>query len=257
MGVARNTLIFGARTVTKRYAAWDRGEPRREWAALRHIYRHAPDLAPTPVAAGLDDVPPSVTMTIVPGQPLTTELSTAQASALAAAIRDLWTVPVDDAYDVQPWSDDLAFARRLTDGPRPDEPTTAAAYDAAVRWWQGPDPDLLRSKPSLNVIGHRDPNPSNYLWDGRRMRIIDFEDSAISDPTTELAILIEHLGTRQMDTTSVCAEMRVDQYRLLAARRVFAMFWLALLLPGGPAVHRNPLGTTQSQALRLLRLLDA
>jgi hypothetical protein len=78
-----HTLIFGEGTVTKRYAAWDRGEPRREWAALRHICRHAPDLVPAPVAAELDDVPRSVTMTIVPGQPLTTELSTAQASSLA------------------------------------------------------------------------------------------------------------------------------------------------------------------------------
>jgi hypothetical protein len=89
------------------------------------------------------------------------------------------------------------------------------------------------------------------------VRIVDFEDSAISDPATELAILIEHLGTRELDLTDVCSEIDVDQHRLLAARRVWAMFWLALLLPGGPAAHRNPPGTTQSQALRLLRLLDA
>jgi Ser/Thr protein kinase RdoA (MazF antagonist) len=251
-----HTLIFGEGTVTKRYTSWDRNEPRHEWAALRHIHRHAPDLVPAPVAAELDAVPPSVTMTIVAGQPLTPQLSTAQASGLTTAVRALWAVPIDDVHDIRPWSDDLAFARRLTDAPRPDEPTTAAAYDAALRWWHGPDPDLLRSRPALTVIGHRDPNPSNYLWDGGRMRIIDFEDSAISEPATELAILIEHLGTRGMDMTGVCAELDVDQRRLLAARRVFAMLWLAVLLPGGPAVPRNPPGTTKSQALRLLRLLN-
>jgi Ser/Thr protein kinase RdoA (MazF antagonist) len=251
--------MFGEGVVTKYYAAWDRCESRREWAALRHIHRYAPDLVPVPVAAELDDVPPFVAMTIVAGRPLTTDLSAAQASGLAAAIRELWAVPVDDAHDVHPWSDDLAFARRLTDGPRPDEPTTAAAYDAALRWWQGPDPDLLRSKPTLMVMGHRDPNPSNYLWDGHRVRIIDFEDSAISDPATEVAILVEHLAAREMDTTNVCAKIgvEVDEYRLLATRRVCAMLWLALLLPGGPAVHRNPPGTTKAQALRLLQLLDA
>jgi aminoglycoside phosphotransferase (APT) family kinase protein len=255
--VSTHGLMWGEGIVTKRYVAWDRGEPRHEWGALRHIHRYAADLVPAPVAAELDHVPPTVTMTIVPGEPLATRLSTVQASGLAAAIRDLWAVPVDDAHDVRPWSDDLAFARRLTDGPRPADPTTAAAHDAALQWWQGPDPELLRSKPGLIVIGHRDPNLSNYLWDGRRVRIIDFEDSAVSDPATELAILIEHLGVREVDMSGVRAEIDVDPHRLLAARRVFAMFWLSLLLPGGPSARRNPPGTDRSQALRLLQLLDA
>jgi hypothetical protein len=35
-----------------------------------------------------------------------------------------------------------------------------------------------------------------------------------------------------------------------------ALFWLMLLLPGSPAHHRNPPGTLERQAARLLLLLD-
>jgi hypothetical protein len=42
-----------------------------------------------------------------------------------------------------------------------------------------------------------------------------------------------------------------------ASRRLWAMFWLRLLLPGGPGERRNPPGTADTQAQRLLELLDA
>lgn len=249
-------LTFAASSVTKRYTSWDRDEPRREWAALRHIHRHAPDLVPQPIAADLDAVPPTVTMAIVPGQPMTADLTPVHIRGLTEAIRALWAVPHRDADDIPPWRDDLPFARRLTDGPRPTEPTAAAAYDAALTWWHGTDPVLLRTPPPVTIVGHRDPNLSNYLWDGHRVRIVDFEDAAVSDPATELAILVEHLSMRHLDTNAVIAQLDVEHQRLQAARRLWAMFWLRLLLPGGPSAHRNPPGTARAQALRLLRLLE-
>jgi hypothetical protein len=85
----------------------------------------------------------------------------------------------------------------------------------------------------VTVPGHRDPNLANYLWDGQRIRIVDFEDAAISDPATEPAILAEHLATRPLDTRGFCARFDVDLRRLLAARRLWAMSWLRLLLLGG------------------------
>jgi hypothetical protein len=107
----------------------------------------------------------------------------------------------------------------------------------------------------VTVLGHRDPNLGNYLWDGTRVRIVDFEDAAVSDPATELAILAEHLSLREVDADAFCARFAVDRRRLRAARRLWAMFWLRLLLPGGPAARRNPAGTADRQAGRLLRLL--
>lgn len=55
---------------------------------------------------------------------------------------------------------------------------------------------------------------------------------------------------------ALCAQLDVDQQRLQAARRLWAMFWLRLLLRGGPSAHRNPPGTAEAQAQRLLHLLD-
>jgi aminoglycoside phosphotransferase (APT) family kinase protein len=252
--VTHELTVAGA-LLTKRYASWDRDEPAREWAVLRHAYRYAPDLVPRPVAAGLTARPPWLTMSVVPGEPLAAPLTAAQARALGTALARLWAVPHGDLAGVAPWTDDLRFARRLTDGPRPDGGALAAGYDAALSWWDGPDPDLLRRKPSVTVLGHRDPNLANYLWDGRRIRLVDFEDAAVSDPATELALLVEHLSWRGVDTTALRARFSVDEDRFRAARRLWAMFWLRLLLPGGPAVARNPPGTAERQAERLLRLI--
>ena len=43
--------------------------------------------------------------------------------------------------------------------------------------------------------------------------------------------------------------------RLTEYRRLSALFWLLMLLPGGPASTRNPPGTLDLQASRLLTLL--
>ncbi|GAB4053924.1 hypothetical protein GCM10028775_41750 [Catellatospora paridis] len=241
--------------LTKRYVSWERDEHLREWAVLRLAYRHEPDLVPQPLAADLTATPPTVTMSVVPGEPLAGELTPAQADALHAALTALWRVPHEELAAAWPWSDDLRFARMLTGGPRPDGGLTAEAYDAAVAWWDGPDPESLRRPPAATVLGQRDPHLANYLWDGHRVRIVDFEDAAVSDPAVELAILSEHLSLRATDTEAFCTRFDVDGSRLRAARRVWSMFWLRLLLPGGRSAHRNPPGAAEAQAARLLRLL--
>jgi aminoglycoside phosphotransferase (APT) family kinase protein len=127
----------------------------------------------------------------------------------------------------------------LTDGPRPAGDEVEAAYDAALSWWEGPDPDLLRIVPADPILAQRDANLANYLWDGERVRIVDFEDAAISDPADELALMIEHISARELDAGDIVDRFTVDPSRLLAARRVWAMFWLRLLLPGGRAATRT------------------
>jgi len=71
-----------------------------------------------------------------------------------------------------------------------------------------------------------------------------------------LALLVEHMSARHLDADGFCARFDVDVVRLRAARRLWAMFWLWLLLPGGPSEWRNPAGAADAQAKRLLRLLD-
>jgi aminoglycoside phosphotransferase (APT) family kinase protein len=243
--------------LTKRFRSWDRGEHRREWLMLQHIHRHAPKLVPQPVTAELQAGCPTVTMSVLPGVPLDRNLSTGQLDALAAAIKQLWAVPHDNLPAICCWRSRLPFARQLTDGPRPAGGSAAAAYDAAVAWWNGLDPALLHTPPPLTVLGHGDSNLANYLWDGRRIRIVDFEDATIADPATELANLVEHLSARHLDGERFCARFDVDPNRLRASRRLWAMFWLRLLLPGGPAEPRNPPGMADTQARRLLDLLSA
>jgi aminoglycoside phosphotransferase (APT) family kinase protein len=255
--VSTHALTFSGPVLTKRYRSWDRGEHRREWLMLQHIHRHAPELVPQPVSADLQASAPSITMTVLPGVPLKGTVSARQLDALVVAIKQLWAVPREGLPAACSWRSSLPFARRLTDGPRPAEPVTAAAYDAAVAWWDGPDPALLQTPPSVSVLGHGDANLANYLWDGHRIRIVDFEDAAISDPATELAILVEHLSARHLDADGFCTRFDVDRVRLRAGRRLWAMFWLRLLLPGGPAEARNPSGTADTQARRLLDLLSA
>lgn len=219
---------------------------------LRHLARHAPGLAPEPLSASLDAVPPSIAMSVIPGGPVPPD----QLDALAVAIARLWAVPVAGLPPVCEWRDDLRFGRLLVDGPRPSGGgVLASAYDAAVAWWSGPDPALLRTRPGALVLGHRDPNLANYLWDGSRVRIVDFEDATISDLATELAIFAEHLANRAVDVESFAARFDVDQPRYWTARRLWAMFWLRLLLTGS-AADRNPPGTAERQAERVLALLS-
>ncbi len=47
-----------------------------------------------------------------------------------------------------------------------------------------------------------------------------------------------------------------EQVRVREYRRLSALFWLMMLLPGSPAHRRNPPGTLERQAARLLHLLD-
>jgi hypothetical protein len=253
--VHTHELTFTGSLLVKRYASWDRGEHRREWAVLCRVHERFPDLGPRPVSADLDADPPTITMSVVAGTALTGAVSKDQLDGLGVAITTLWQTPLHGFAAIGAWADDLGFARQLTDGPRPAGGAAAQAYDAAVAWWNGPDPALLACPPRTMILGHRDPNLANYLWDGQRMRIVDFEDAALSDPATELALLMEHLSAREVDSDRLRARFAVDEARLRAARRLWAMFWLRRLLPGGPSARRNPAGAAELQAQRLLNLL--
>jgi hypothetical protein len=125
---------------------------------------------------------------------------------------------------------------------RPAGGIVAEAYDAACGWWRGLDPALLSERPRETVLGHRDPNPANYLWDGQRVRIVDLEDAGISDSATEVAIMAEHLAWREAEPVSR-SRSSTSTRTGCAARRLWAMFWLRLLLPGGPSERSNAPGT--------------
>jgi hypothetical protein len=49
---------------------------------------------------------------------------------------------------------------------------------------------------------------------------------------------------------------RAEAVRLRESRRLLATYWLTALLPNGPGHARNPPGTLDRQAARLLTLLN-
>jgi Ser/Thr protein kinase RdoA (MazF antagonist) len=111
------------------------------------------------------------------------------------------------------------------------------------------------------VFAHVDGNLANYLWDGRTVRLVDFEDSGRGDRAQELADFVEHLSV--WDGGGVHARAFLDRFdltrperqRIGQLRRLFAVFWVMMLLPGGRAHRRNPPGTADRQASRALALL--
>ena len=63
---------------------------------------------------------------------------------------------------------------------------------------------------------------------------------------------------RRLDVQALLRELTLDgvqRERVEHHRRMFACFWLAMLLPGNRAWRRNPLGSTEDQARHLIELV--
>ena len=242
-------VSVGEQVVTKRYRDWARGEHLREWNALRLVAAAAPGLVPRP----LELLPgPAVAMSRLPGIPLGGMLDAEQLNGLEDALRELWSIPPGDLEPIGL----PAFVRRIRAATSTWDGTGAIdeAHVAALKWLAGAWVDGL-AEVVEPVVGHGDANLANYLWDGHRVRIVDFEDAGRSDLAIELANLIEHIASRATDWTGFAERFAVDAERLWAARCLYAIFWLTLLRPGGPSANRNPPGTAELQARRVLALI--
>ena len=258
--------------VVKRYRPNAGDLPEREWRALRLLHEYAPGLAPEPVAVDLDAVRPSITMSLLPGDALGGKpLTSAEMRAITEALERMHTcvpqdvlaaVPVGSAPPHEALGN---ITSRLAEQPRPsDDAVVARAYDDSLRWLAGPEANqLLSDEPGRAVLGSGDHNLSNFLWDGDGVRLVDFEYAGRSDRCAEVAELIEHISARctpdgawqrLLDELDLS---RAERRRLLTIRRLLAMMWLHMLMPGQPGEHRNPPGTLRMQAERTLGLLGS
>jgi hypothetical protein len=273
--------------VVKRFVQAHRGEPAREWRALTLLAEHAPGLAPEPISADLAANPPVIEMSLLPGEPLGGRPPTAeQESALVRALGQLWqSVPVSR---IDPLPGEAGNEPQLVSLVRQlavqypdlgDDPVVRAAHSAGLSWlsWSvgesgrlagedsHPDPGAAGSGAGwpglLPVFGQGDANLANFLWDGDRVRLVDFEDSGLSDRAFELAILVEHLSAwsdsgLDGDTFLHAFDLTAaERSRLADCRRLAALAWLLFLRPGSDASLRNPPATLRRQAERLLALL--
>ena len=247
------------------------GEPRREWRALELLARYAPGLAPRPVREDLGADPPLIVMSVVPGEPLGTRpVSADQEDAIAAALACLHhAIPPSVLGTVEraPGSPQLlpgriremaraCNAELLGSVPR-------RAYRAALAWLDSGGTERAASATGQPVLAPCDPNLANQLWDGNSVRLVDFEASGRGDRATELADFVEHLTV--WAHAGINAEAFLGRFDLspgereqvLQLRRLFAAFWVMRLLPGGSAYQRNPPGTFERQASRVLGQLDS
>jgi len=255
--------------VVKRFRSWGRGEPVREWRALTLLAEYAPGLAPHPVEADLEGEPPTVVMSRLPGDPLRgTAVTAGTVNALAEALAALHTAvprPVLEKVPEGAWNVIRAVdkAREWCGQPQrfgPD-PQVEQAFAEGRRWLETARlDDLVKAEP-VPVFGLTDGNLANYLSDGVRVRMVDFEDSGRSDRAFELAELAEHPSGWVDSTLDVPAlfghfDLGAEEaVRLRELRRLLALLWLVMLLPGRPGHARNPAGTVERQSVRLLALL--
>lgn len=272
--VTHDVRIDRARgVVTKRFRSWQRGEPAREWQALRLLAEHAPGLAAVPLRASLTARPPVIEMSWLPGQVLGGgPLSAEQTDALAVALDRLWrSVPA--AAQREPGAavpnpvmltgivrnmlrDAESGPDMLTDAPRARQ-----AYAAGAAWFGRGGLDAVLRAGASTALGQGDANLANFLWDGERVRLVDFEDSGPSNRAFELAMLAEHITvwlTGVLDVQPFLDGFGLagaEAARLREYRRLSALYWLIKLRPGSPSNRRNPPGTLDRQADRLLALL--
>ena len=190
---------LGSRVVTKTFRSWTRGEHHREWAALGLLGRYASDLAPRPIQADLDAIPPVVLISRLPGAPPRPEYVPPFEQIAAAIALSQNAVPADVAarlpYRIWHPSDLLASLRAADwEVTRDDPEAVQAALDAARRWLAASALDAVIAEEVTPIFGRADGNIANHVWDGDCVRLVDFEDSGRSDRAFELADLAEHVS---------------------------------------------------------------
>ncbi|WP_329458428.1 phosphotransferase family protein [Streptomyces sp. NBC_01497] len=266
-----HTVEADGERVVKTFRPGDHAEHAREWRALCLLHIHAPGLAPVPLASDPAVERPVIVMSRLPGTPLRGALADpARTAALARAVRRLHTcVPPGAVRSLPPRPDRASALLRRVPGWLAEghaDRTRGVAAQAVERGisWLGSSRVGEDDPPGVPVVfGPGDGNLANYLWDGQRVRAVDFEDSGRSDRAFELAEITEHVSSREEGGLDVPLFLghfpltRAEAARYDDCRRLLSLVWLFLLLgdASGPG-SRNPPGAAEHRAAHLLRLLD-
>lgn len=270
MQTSTHGLTIGETEVRKEFVADHEDRAAREWACLVLLDEHAPGLAPRPLRRE-DGETPVIVMERLPGAHLEPRpLTPGQTHALGAALRRMYDVPVDavrDAgigerrYGAHTFARELAawLADDVDLEQCRDPQLVGAALDVARTFVAAPP----LPEPRETALGIADLNPANVMWDGRLVRLVDFEDGGLSEPAYELADHVEHLGSRLpgvYDPDALADAVGLDaeeRERMAVYRPLYGAFWLAMLLPGNTAWRRNPPGTTEAHAEHFMALVGS
>jgi hypothetical protein len=222
----------------------ERGRAEREWQALQLLAAHRPGLAPAPLWYDPDPRQPVVVMQLLSGRHLGGQrLDRTQLAMLAQLYAELYQITPATAARPLPAAvgQPAALLRRIGGvwdamGAGADAPWQAEAARLWQRWSAGPDPAVLLA-PAPHMFSRGDPSLANWLWDGHRLALVDFENAGLRDRAVELADLVEHIQARNTPPAAwawFVSRFDLDEderARYQAARRLFALFWLALLQP--------------------------
>lgn len=263
-------LEFQEDVVVKKFKTQSRGEPLREWRALKLLDTYAPGLAPRPVQADLWGDPPLIVISRIAGAPMRgQEITKRQLTALAEAIETLHNaVPAQQIRELPACAYHPRIAlqnAKMWSSEKLDSDcgsTVKAALELGSEWLAKLDHVAVCESKVPAVLGHADGNLANFLWDGSHVRMVDFELSGRSDRPFELAELVEHISMwveNNVDTTFLLSCFELTDYeikRLREFRILFSFTWLLMLRPGRTASARNPPGTLERQADRFLKFFD-
>jgi thiamine kinase-like enzyme len=265
-----HSLEFNGDIVVKNFRKQERGEPLREWRALRLLDRYAPGLAPRPIREEPAGDPPRVIMSRITGMPLRgQDITVRQLAALADAIKTLHNaVPSEEIRELPAcvWNPHVALeSAKEWSSEKLDfdsDSVVTAAHQLGSEWLAQLNNAVAAEPEPSAVFGHSDGNLANFIWDGSKVHIVDFELSGRSDRPYELAELVEHISMwveRDVDISFLlsCFDLtNHENKRLREFRILFAFTWLLMLLPGRSAYVRNPPGTLERQARRFLRFFE-
>ena len=240
----RNNSLFafqhgGTTFCIKLYRVDTRQRAGTEWHALTWLSSHGYHFAPRPFHHYADASPPAVVLEFIDGTWLGEQrLSRTQLESLVEAHQQMYSITPDspDARFRTATGNARVMVRQVTTGEWGTDPTAgdALAQEAHALWqtWRKGDDPALLLEPAPQAFSRGDPNLANCSWSRQRLRIVDFEYSGWSDRATDLADLVEHVQSR--GTPDESWEWFVEQFnmsgseqkRLLAARRLSALFWV-------------------------------
>ena len=135
---------------------------------------------------------------------------------------------------------------KASDSPSGHDDACALAASLIGDWLASADPARFLEASDRLVFSRGDQNLANALWDGERIRFVDFEYCGWNDLARDLSLMTEHI--QSYGTPIEDWDWYIDQFdltpsqrrRALAGRRRQALSWLAneCLKPG--CLHSFP-----------------
>jgi aminoglycoside phosphotransferase (APT) family kinase protein len=228
----------------KIYRVDERRRAEREWLSLAFLAGHQAGSAPLPLWADPHPRQPAIGMSFVPGRPFAETGERRQPlRALAGVQRQYAELPLHGELSTLERIDSAThYVRRITSIWAPvirSHPQDALTRDLlqTLSWWEDGGDAAVLAEPARRIFSRGDSNLLNWLWDGSRVGVVDFEFAGYSDLAFDCADLTEHISSRQAgiddqawaEITCLAGLGGGDQRRFEAARRTCALRWLAVL----------------------------